>query len=183
MNATLHIIGVGPGDPDLLTRKALRTLEECPVIATPKGSEHGVSTALSIVEQALTLDGKEIIELYYNALYSGDLPFVKELMTAESYNMTLETFGLRLSLRDVDFKAKLKEIDENSVSLAEVERKLSDELVSRNKSPKIIVVSVLWNGTHRQSIEYTEDGNLKKLHFSKEAEDWKINYFAGRKVA
>ncbi len=65
MNATLHIIGVGPGDPDLLTRKALRTLEECPVIATPKGSEHGVSTALSIVDQALTLDGKEIIELYF----------------------------------------------------------------------------------------------------------------------
>ncbi|MBU0945662.1 MAG: precorrin-2 C(20)-methyltransferase [Proteobacteria bacterium] len=65
MNATLHIIGVGPGDPDLLTRKALRTLEECPVIATPKGSQDGSSTALSIVKQALPLNGKEIIELYF----------------------------------------------------------------------------------------------------------------------
>ena len=131
----------------------------------------------------LNYEPKDIISLYYNALYSGDLPFVKELMTAESYMMTLETFGLRLSLRDPAFKAKLKEIEENSVSLAEVERKLSDELVSRNKSPKIEVKAVSWNGTHRQSVEYTEDGNFKKLYFSKEEDGWKINYYAGRKVA
>ncbi|MBU1140810.1 MAG: precorrin-2 C(20)-methyltransferase [Proteobacteria bacterium] len=65
MNATLHIIGVGPGDPELLTRKALCTLEACPVIATPKGSKDGSSTALSIVEQALSLKGKEVIELFF----------------------------------------------------------------------------------------------------------------------
>lgn len=131
----------------------------------------------------LKLEPQDIITLYYNALYSGDLPFVKELMTAESYIMTLETFGLRLSLRDTSFKARLKEIDENTASLAEVERKLSDELVSRNKSPKIEVKTVSWNGTKRQTIEYTEDGELKKLYFSKEEDGWKINYYAGRKVA
>ena len=60
----------------------------------------------------LNIEPKDIITLYYNALYSGDLPFVKGLMTTESYMMTLETFGLRLSMRDRDFKAKLKEIDE-----------------------------------------------------------------------
>ena len=131
----------------------------------------------------LNYEPKDIISLYYNALYSGDLPFVKQLMTADSYMMTLETFGLRLSLRDIDFKKKLKEIEENEISLADVERKLSDELVSRNKSPNIVVKNVLWNGTNRQTIEYTEDGNLKKLHFSKEDNGWKINYYAGRKVA
>jgi len=131
----------------------------------------------------LNLDPKDIITLYYNALYSGDLPFVKGLMTKGSYVMTLETFGLRLSLRDPDFKAKLKEIDENSVALADVERKLSDDLVSRNKSPKIVVENVLSNGTKRETIEYREDGSLKRLHFSKEDDGWKINYYAGRKVA
>lgn len=131
----------------------------------------------------LNLEPKEIIGLYYNALYSGDLPFVRNLMTTESYYLTLETFGLRLSLRDKVFKAKLKEIDENSVSLAEVERKLSDDLISRNVSPMIEVKNISWNGTKRQTIEYTEDGNLKRLYFSKEEDGWKINYYAGRKVA
>ncbi len=131
----------------------------------------------------LKLEPKDIITLYYDALYSGDLPFVKVLMTSESYMMTLETFGLRLSLRDPAFKSKLKMIDENSVSLAEVERKLSDELVSRNRSPKIEVISVSMNGANRQTIEYTEDGKLKRLYFSKQEDGWRINYYAGRKVA
>jgi spore cortex formation protein SpoVR/YcgB (stage V sporulation) len=131
----------------------------------------------------LKLEPKDIITLYYDALYSGDLPFVKVMMTSESYMMTLETFGLRLSLRDPAFKAQLKKIDENSVSLAEVERKLSDELVSRNKTPKIEVKSVSMNGANRQTIEYTEDGKLKRLYFSKQEDGWRINYYAGRKVA
>lgn len=133
--------------------------------------------------QYLNLEPKDLITLYYNALYSGDLPFVKSLMTEESYMMTLETFGLRLSLRDRNFKSKLNEIEEDSVSLAEVERKLSDELVSRNKSPQIVVQDISWNGTRRQTVEYTEDGKLKRLYFSKEDDGWKINYYAGRKVA
>ena len=131
----------------------------------------------------LNLDPKDIIDLYYNALYSGDLPFVKGLMTAESYHMTLETFGLRLSLGDPAFKLQLKQIDENSVALAEVERILSDELVSRNKSPKIEINNIIINGANRQTVEYTEDGKFKRLYFSKEKDGWKINYYAGRKVA
>lgn len=131
----------------------------------------------------LRLEPKDIITLYYEALYSGDLPFVKVLMTAESYMMTLETFGLRLSLSDPQFKAELKKINENSVSLAEVERKLSDELVARRRSPKIEITNLLMNGTNRQTIEYTEDEQPKRLYFSKEEDGWKINYYAGRKVA
>lgn len=131
----------------------------------------------------LNLEPKDIVGLYYHALYSGDLPFVKQLMTEESYHMTVETFGLRLSLRDKVFKAQLKEIDADTASLAEVEHKLSDELVSRNLSPQIEVKTVSWNGTKRQTVEYTEDGQLKRLYFSKESDGWKINYYAGRKVA
>ena len=65
MNATLYIVGVGPGDPELITRKAFRILENCPVIATPKGSRNGNSTALSIVEQAMDLGDREIAHLYF----------------------------------------------------------------------------------------------------------------------
>ena len=54
-------IGVGPGDPELLTIKGKRILEECDVIATPKTKGDNESTALHIVSQYVR--GKEILEL------------------------------------------------------------------------------------------------------------------------
>ncbi len=54
-------IGVGPGDPELLTIKGKRILEECDVIATPKTKGDNESTALHIVSQYV--QGKEILEL------------------------------------------------------------------------------------------------------------------------
>ena len=134
------------------------------------------------VASSMMIEPADIIGFYYKALYSGDLCLVKDLMTPESYMMTLETFGLRLSLRDTEFKAQLKKIKENPTSLAEVENKLSEELASRKLSPKIEIKSKELNGTSRQTIEYTEDGKSKKLYFSKEEGGWKINYYAGRKV-
>ncbi|HSO09982.1 MAG TPA: precorrin-2 C(20)-methyltransferase [Desulfoprunum sp.] len=64
-DATLHIIGTGPGDPDLLTLKALKTLKACPIIAAPKATPGGSSTALAIVSQVVDLAGKDIFELYF----------------------------------------------------------------------------------------------------------------------
>ncbi|RJQ51052.1 MAG: precorrin-2 C(20)-methyltransferase [Nitrospiraceae bacterium] len=61
----LYVIGVGPGDPELLTLKAVRIIKESPVICVPKGREEGSSLALSIVERAVPLDGKEIIEAHF----------------------------------------------------------------------------------------------------------------------
>ena len=63
--ATLFVIGVGPGDPELLTLKAMRILSSVPCICVPKGKEEGSSLALSIVEGALNLEGKEIIPAYF----------------------------------------------------------------------------------------------------------------------
>lgn len=128
------------------------------------------------------LEPRDILTLYYTSLYSGDLSTVKELMTEESYIMTLETFGLRLALRDQEFKAQLKKIKEDEDALAEVEYKLSYELITRKISPEIDIKTVSWNGEKRQTIDYTEDGKMKKLYFSKEKDGWKINYYAGRKV-
>ena len=128
------------------------------------------------------LEPSNILNLYYSSLYSGDLCAVKELMTEESYMMTLETFGLRLALRDPEFKAQLKKIKEDEEALEEVENKLSFELISRKMSPVIEIKSTSLNGTKRQTIDYTEDEKMKKLYFSKEENGWKINYYAGRKV-
>lgn len=65
MTGKLYVIGVGPGDPELLTLKAIRLLSEVRCICVPKGREEGSSLALSIVEKAINLRGKEIIEAYF----------------------------------------------------------------------------------------------------------------------
>lgn len=55
-------VGVGPGDPELLTLKAIRTLERCPVIAAPR-TKSGEMLALDIARQAADLAGKTILPL------------------------------------------------------------------------------------------------------------------------
>ncbi|MBI1811801.1 MAG: precorrin-2 C(20)-methyltransferase [Nitrospirae bacterium] len=65
MRGKLYAIGVGPGDPELLTLKALKILRGVPCICVPKGREEGSSLALSIVQKALSLEGKEIIETHF----------------------------------------------------------------------------------------------------------------------
>lgn len=52
----LYGIGVGPGDPELLTLKALRLIRSAPIIAYP-APEHGDSFARGIV--AAWLDGRQ----------------------------------------------------------------------------------------------------------------------------
>ncbi|MGZ7210099.1 MAG: precorrin-2 C(20)-methyltransferase [Methanobacterium sp.] len=57
-------IGVGPGDPDLLTVKAIKALNEVDVICAPKSKESKPSLALSIVQGILdgTKSEYEILE-------------------------------------------------------------------------------------------------------------------------
>jgi precorrin-2/cobalt-factor-2 C20-methyltransferase len=63
MKGIFYGVGVGPGDPELLTLKAQRIIETCPVIAIPK-DEAGSLTALEIAQQAVPeIAKKEIIKL------------------------------------------------------------------------------------------------------------------------
>ncbi|MCM2359845.1 MAG: precorrin-2 C(20)-methyltransferase [Geobacteraceae bacterium] len=59
--AKIYAIGVGPGDPELLTRKAERILREVPVICAPTANPADSSYALSIVEPLLDRDRQEVI--------------------------------------------------------------------------------------------------------------------------
>ena len=47
----LYGIGVGPGDPELLTLKALKALQQAPVICVPQAANRRNSYALSIVKE------------------------------------------------------------------------------------------------------------------------------------
>ena len=44
-------IGVGPGDPELITLKALKALQSAPVICVPQAANRRESYALSIVKE------------------------------------------------------------------------------------------------------------------------------------
>lgn len=46
----LYGVGMGPGDPELLTIKAVRTIESCPVIAAPQTAD-GVMVALDLTPE------------------------------------------------------------------------------------------------------------------------------------
>ncbi|EXX86008.1 precorrin-2 C20-methyltransferase [Paenibacillus darwinianus] len=62
---TLYGIGVGPGDPELITIKAFRLMKECPVIAYPKKRMGGKSYALEIVELYTNPAEKEMLGLVF----------------------------------------------------------------------------------------------------------------------
>lgn len=65
MGGRLYVVGVGPGDPELLTLKGARILGEVGCICVPKGREEGTSLALSIIRKAVNIEGKEILETYF----------------------------------------------------------------------------------------------------------------------
>lgn len=57
-------VGVGPGDPELLTVKALRVMGECPVLVCPQ-SKSGEMLALDIVRRAMDISEKRILPLHF----------------------------------------------------------------------------------------------------------------------
>lgn len=60
----LYCIGCGPGDPDLLTLKAINIIKNADIIYTPTAREGKPSVALSIVERFLNKD-TEIQQLVF----------------------------------------------------------------------------------------------------------------------
>lgn len=75
MNGTLYGISVGPGDPELITLKAVRIINECEIIAVPR--TRGENTlALEIVRNVCDISQKEI--LYLDFLMSEDRQILKK---------------------------------------------------------------------------------------------------------
>ncbi|MGO4886980.1 precorrin-2 C(20)-methyltransferase [Anaerobacillus sp. MEB173] len=62
---TVYGIGVGPGDPELITVKAYRLMKESPVIAYPKKRRGSKSYAFQIIEQYVNTNEKEMLGLVF----------------------------------------------------------------------------------------------------------------------
>lgn len=72
MSGKLYGVGIGPGDPELVTLKAKRVLDEVSCIAVPKTASDRESVALSIVENLIT-GNKEILELVFPMSYDENV--------------------------------------------------------------------------------------------------------------
>jgi precorrin-2/cobalt-factor-2 C20-methyltransferase len=59
--ATVYAVGVGPGDPELLTRKAERILRSADVILAPVSNPAESSVALDIIREFIDEDRQQII--------------------------------------------------------------------------------------------------------------------------
>lgn len=62
--ATLYGIGVGPGDKELLTVKAVRIIESCDIIVAPSATEGGESIALETARDYIK-EGTEVVVKHF----------------------------------------------------------------------------------------------------------------------
>ncbi len=89
MIGQLYGIGMGPGDPELVTVKALRLLKQSPVIAYPKKEKGEKSYVLSIAETYINSQEKEMLGLVF--------PMTQDQKTLEQeWNRTVEAVWERL---------------------------------------------------------------------------------------
>ena len=61
----LYLVGVGPGDPELMTYKAVRVLEQTQVWVVPKARANGASSALEIASAMVDAVDKEVLEVRF----------------------------------------------------------------------------------------------------------------------
>ncbi len=90
----LYGVGTGPGDPELLTIKAVRTIESCPVIAAPQTAD-GAMVALDIVRGAVDLTSKTVIPVRFSMTRDA------ERRTAEHASLVRELVAHLDAVRDV----------------------------------------------------------------------------------
>ncbi|OPA77712.1 precorrin-2 C(20)-methyltransferase [Paenibacillus selenitireducens] len=80
---TLYGVGVGPGDPELVTVKAFRILKQSPIIAYPRKMRGSKSYALKITELYVDTEQKEMLGLTF--------PMTKDKETLDrEWNKTIE---------------------------------------------------------------------------------------------
>ena len=62
---TFFGVGVGPGDPELITIKAQRVLRQAPVVCLPKSREEGASYVRTFVSHLVDPSRQQLVELIF----------------------------------------------------------------------------------------------------------------------
>jgi precorrin-2 C20-methyltransferase/precorrin-3B C17-methyltransferase len=95
MPGRLFGVGLGPGDPELVTLKALRTIRQAHVVAYPT-AKHGQSNARCIVSSELTREQIEMPMIYPLTTESTDYPGGYEAIIAQFYDQMTEQIAAHL---------------------------------------------------------------------------------------
>jgi precorrin-2/cobalt-factor-2 C20-methyltransferase len=76
MQGTFYVVGVGPGDPQLMTLKAAKILKNCDVWFVPSAFENGGSMALKIASGEVNSEGKTILSHRFpmKQIHRGEAP-------------------------------------------------------------------------------------------------------------
>ena len=141
MSGKLYGVGVGPGDPKLMTYLAVETIKNCPVIAVPAdGKEHAISykIASGIVKD---MDQKECLGLSSPMTKDREIlekNYQKVSEEIESKKRFIKSLEKRLEIIDYayeefsksydDIRENLKELCENDVSLTNM---ICEDIVKR----------------------------------------------------
>ncbi len=124
---TFYGIGVGPGDPELITVKALKIIKSCPVIAAPR-TGNGDMVALDIVWRTGVLAGTaEIAEEFDKKILAMDFTMDKDpAKRKENYRKNAEA-----AARYLDNGQDVAMVTLGDVSLYSTVHYIADELISR----------------------------------------------------
>ena len=124
---TFYGIGVGPGDPELITVKALKIIKSCPVIAAPR-TGNGDMVALDIVWRTGVLTGTaEIAEESDKKILAMDFTMDKDpAKRKENYRKNAEA-----AARYLDNGQDVAMVTLGDVSLYSTVHYIADELISR----------------------------------------------------
>src|SRR3984957_18246575 len=98
MPGRLFGVGLGPGDPELITIKALRAIRQAQVVAYPM-AKRGQSNARCIVSAELTIEQIELPMIYPITTESLDQSGEYEAIIAEFYDGMAEQIAAHLSIR------------------------------------------------------------------------------------
>lgn len=117
---------------------------------------------------------------YYAAMQTGDIARLQQVMTHDSFKLTIEVWALSIALKEPAFKQILNDYMKMPQATAVVNRRVSDKLKhATKKSIRITGEEII--AKDRIIIRFTENGKPKKLYFSADNGEWKIDYHGGRK--
>lgn len=124
---TFYGIGVGPGDPELITVKALKIIKSCPVIAAPR-TGNGDMVALDIVwRTGILSESAEIAEEFDKKILAMDFTMDKDpAKRKENYRKNAEA-----AARYLDNGQAVAMVTLGDVSLYSTVHYIADELISR----------------------------------------------------